>query len=291
GLDACSWLDEYIEFSKNWSPRSYDGYHEAVGLWLLSTIAARRVAITNFGKERYTNLYIILVGRTTLYAKSTVVQIGKELLQKIGLDFLLLPDESTPQRMIKDMSVELPDNYDKMNAEQKDRVKLIIAFTGQRGWFFDEFGQNIHLMMRKDGPYSEFRGLFRKFDDTEPKYERSTISRGKETVYRPYLALLGILTPADIAPFAKMGAILWGDGYLARMALIVPPEGLITEGQFPEEERVFPESLLKPLVDWNKRLGNPKIKIEGGKITAVEPPASSKLVFTKEVREAYYRYD
>jgi hypothetical protein len=41
GQDACKWLDEYIDFSREWSPRAYDGFHIACGLWLLSTIAAR----------------------------------------------------------------------------------------------------------------------------------------------------------------------------------------------------------------------------------------------------------
>ena len=41
GSDACPWLDEYIDFSRYWSPRSYDGYHEAIGLFVLSTVASK----------------------------------------------------------------------------------------------------------------------------------------------------------------------------------------------------------------------------------------------------------
>ena len=50
GADAALWLDLYIQFSKKWSPRSFDGYHEACGLFILATIAARRVAY-NLGRE------------------------------------------------------------------------------------------------------------------------------------------------------------------------------------------------------------------------------------------------
>src|SRR5207248_11561637 len=56
--------------SSKWSPRAYDGFHEAVGLWILSTIAARRVALAHGGR-RYTPLFIALTARTSLYSKST----------------------------------------------------------------------------------------------------------------------------------------------------------------------------------------------------------------------------
>lgn len=290
GLDACPWLDNYIEFSKMWSPRSYDGYHEGVGLWILSTIAARRVSI-NFGKERYTNLYILLVGRTTIDAKSSVAQIGKDLIHHLGLDFLLLPDDSTPQSLLVEMSSKIPDNYDMLNAEQKENVRLSLSFAGQRGLYLDEFGQQVNAMMRKDGPYTDYRTILRKFDDTEPVYQRSTIQRGNETVNRPYLALLGALTPADLIPIIKKGSQLWGDGYLARMAMILPPEGFHKNGRFPKGQRIYPNELLTPLRDWHARLGIPEIRINNGILIHPSYLPSSKLELSDETYEAYYNYD
>ena len=290
GLDACPWLDAFVEFCQHWSPRSYDGYHEGVGLWVLSTIAARRVSIL-FGKERYTNLYILLIGRTTLNAKSSVAQIDKELLSLIDLDFLLLPNDCTPQWMLTEMSFELPKNDDEINSRQKERVRLTLAFVGQRGLYLDEFGSNVQAMMRRDGPYSEFRGIFRRFDDAELRYERATITRGKNIIIRPYLALLGALTPSDLAPFAGKGSALWGDGFLARMAMIIPPDGMIKNGRFPEGERVFPDELLNPLREWHERLGIPEIKIEQGVLLEPDFEFASKLELSKETFEAYYNYD
>ena len=290
GMDACLWLDQFVEFIRTWSPRSYEGYYEAIGLWLLSTIAARRVAIA-FGKTRFTNLYILLVGRTTLYAKSTAVSIGKELLLRIGLDFLLLPDESTPQAMIKEMTAKLPEDYEKFSIDQKERIKRSLAFSGQRGWFCDEFGGNLQAMMRKDGPYADLRSMLRKFDDNEPYYEKATINRGKERIDRPYLALIGSLTIADLAPFAYKGSPLWRDGFFARMGLVVPPDGLIKEGEFPEGIRNFPDDLMKPLVNLNIRLGIPEIEIIAGVPVDSSSHPCTLLELSAEVRRAYYAYD
>ena len=256
GLDGCLWLDEYIEFSRKWSPRSYDGFHEGAGLWILSTTAARRVAFV-FGSTKYTNLYVLMIGRTTISAKTTAAKISIEFMRKAGVDSFLLPEDITPQSMIKEMS----------------------ANGGQQGWFYDEFGAHFLTMMRLDGPYAEFRKLLRIFDDTQSNYKRTTIDRGNEVIKQPYLALLGCLTPADLAPFAKKGTSLWGDGYLARMVLIIPPKGLIKDERFPDGKMIFPESLLQPLREWNKRLG------------VLSTNHDHQLELDAEVKDAYYRYD
>lgn len=289
-LNGCLWLDRYVEFSQEWSPRSFDGYHEAIGLWILSTVAARRVAVP-FGGERYTNLYILLVGRTSLYAKTTAVKIAKELLSKVELSYLLLPDETTPQRMLVDMSSRLPENWEKLVVAEKDEIKKRLAFAGQKGWYHDEFGQNIQSMMKKDGPYADFRGILRKMDDTGQSYEKATISRGVEVIDRPYLALLGVLTPADLVQVAHIGSILWGDGYLARMGLVVPTNGFTKEGRFPEGARIIPPELTDPIRDWHMRLGIPDVNIEQGQLHPIEDRTYSKLEFSQEATNAYYNYD
>ena len=65
GDGVANWLDEYVALSRLWSPRAYDDFHIACALWMLSTVAARRV-VCHFGGSRYTNLYIALVARSSL---------------------------------------------------------------------------------------------------------------------------------------------------------------------------------------------------------------------------------
>jgi hypothetical protein len=81
---ACSWLEAYVEFSRTWSPRAYDDFHVSIGLWLLSTVAGRRITVDLSG-ERYTNLYLALLARTGLHAKSTTANIGMAVLKEAGL--------------------------------------------------------------------------------------------------------------------------------------------------------------------------------------------------------------
>jgi DNA-binding transcriptional ArsR family regulator len=298
GAAACSWLDDYIAFSKTWSPRGFDGFHESCGLWLLSTIAARRIGI-HMGKMRFTSLYIALTARTSSFSKSTTAGIAISTLQRAGLDYLLMADYATPQKFLMEMEAVLPEDFTGMDEERKARILSKLVFSGQRGWYFEEFGQGIAAMMRRDGYMTDFRGLLRRFDDTPDQYESGTIGRGNNRVERPYLALLVSMTPADLAPFAQRGSSLWGDGFLARFALITPPLGARRRGRFPKGERVIPPELFLPLQVWHTRLGIPQVdlieekatKTTGSLRVKVQSLDSQVLSYAEDVYEAFYAYD
>lgn len=291
---ASPWLDAYIDYSRIWSPRAHDDFHESVGLWMLSTVAARRVA-TDFGKRRYTSLYIALAGRTSVFAKSTTAEIAQSLLKAAGLSFLLAPDDATPQAFVRSMTHGLPAGWIDLSKEQQDERRIKLAFAAQRGWYFDEFGQKISAMMREGGFMADFRGLLRKFDDTPDTYEYDTISRGSDMVRAPYLALLANLTPADLQPYAKKGSALWNDGFWARFAFLTPPAGADRKNErFPRQNRVAPSVLVMPLVDWHKRLGLPVVDIIDratgyeATVSAIEP---NVLPMSNDVYDAYYAYN
>lgn len=288
GDDACSWLDEYINFSRLWSPRSYEGYHTGCGLFTLSTIAARRVMV-NFGKPRYTNLSIVLTGRTSINAKSSVAGIAKDVISEVGLGGLLLPDTCTPQSMIEMMST-IPENFDQLTIAQKEEWQTKIAFLGQRGWYYEEFGGLMAAMMKKDGVMAEFKSILRRFDDCEEKIDYSTVGRGYRMIANPYLSMLGLLPPAELKPYARKGASLWHDGFLARIQFIVAPSDYMRDGRFPKGERVLPASLLDPLKIWHDRLGIPKWRLSG-RGANYEPFNPKPIDISNEVEDALYAYD
>lgn len=293
GVYACPWLDEYIEFSRIWSPESFDDYHVACGLFVLSTVAAGRV-VFDLGGPRKTNLNIMLVGRTSIHAKSTASIIAKNLLGVAGLDWLLAPDEITPQKLIADMSSnELPENFRGLSDELKQKEIFRVLTAGQRGWVVDEFGDNIYAMMRPDGIMTGIKGLVRTLDGSPSKYEYRTISRGGNLIRNPYLPILGNVTIADLAPFARRGNTLWGNGFFARFATPTPPNDYLSFGMFPNQQRIFPDILVLPLVNWNARLGFPEYEIvdsEGKRVLIVKPLPPKHLRISCEAYEAYYAY-
>ena len=223
GAGACRWLDEYERFSRLWSPRAWDDFHAAAGLWILSTIAARRVMLP-FGGQRFTNLYFGLTATTTIHGKTTTSKIAGDAIRAAGLDHLLIHGDSTPQAFVQALATNGADLKPDATPDTIEKTERRLLFAGQRGWMFEEFGGKVSAMMRDGSVMSEYRALMLRFDDCDQTYEYRTISRGTETIQNPYLALLANVTPAYLQPFAGRGAPLWADGFFARFVFLTSPE-------------------------------------------------------------------
>ena len=260
--NACPWLDDYVAFSERWAPRAYAGFHRAVGLWLLSTVAARRVRLS-MGGERFPSLYISLCARTSLFTKSTVAKVAIETLRAAGLSHLLAADDATPQAFIRAMTRKLPADYKDRDEAGKARAVRRLAFAAQRGWWYEEFGQKVAAMMKDGGFMADFRGILRRFDDCPDRFEYSSILRGDDVVEQPYLSLLTNLTPADLKPYAGKGAPLWGDGFWARFAFVTPPpDAQRPRGRWPVGAMQIPRDLYEPLRRWHEALGIPDVSVD-----------------------------
>ena len=300
GKDACQWLDDYVAFSRRMSPRSYDGFHEAGALWVLSTIAARRVTMQWGLKTYFTNLYICLCALTTIFAKTTVAKVAKDVMQAAGLAYLLAPDESTPQAFINMLSGQVPANYSEMSFEEQEKVRRRLMFAAQKGWFYEEFGTKLQGMMRESGIMADFRGHLRVFDDNPSRYEYVAIKR-QDVVERPYLAMLATMTPADIQPYAKPNGALWRDGFLARWTFVTPPmDEKPKNGRFPTTAISIPLALTEPLQKWHERLGLSAVHIQelidekgkgtGGFEIHREEASPAVCQCSEDVTNAYYAY-
>jgi len=258
---ACKWLDEYVEYSRQVSPEGYEDFHEACGLWLLSTVAGRRIKIP-FSRKQYTPLMIALVARTSLYAKSNTAEAAIQVLESAGLRWLLGSDETTPQKLMSDMSGILPKKYGDFDEDKQEWTRLKLSMSGQRGWYYDEFGSLVKNMVKSGGIMSDFKGLLLKLDNCADSYEYSTQSRGSELIEKPYLSLLGSMTPSDIKASAKAGSDFWNDGFWARIAFITPPADGAIDAPFTLGETPVPFGLQQRLRDWSEGLGTPTVIVE-----------------------------
>jgi hypothetical protein len=297
---AAPWLEDYIAHSTRWSPRAATHFHAAIGLWMLSTIAAGRIAV-ELGGPIYPSLNIALVSVSTLFVKTTTAKIGKRGLRQVGCGRLLAPDRATPQALLRAMSGALPEGFDTLDEAAKQAFCERLAFAGQRGWHYEEWGGMLHQMARKDSPMAEFHDLLRRLDDGDDTTEGSTIARGAEHITRPYLAMLCNATPHDLATFMRPGGNYWHDGFWPRFAFVTP---LATET--PSRERqppglaILPPGLVTPLQEWHRRLGIPQATVKEierkgkgtGKYRAtVGALPLHILTLAPDVLEAYYAYN
>lgn len=299
GRGVCPWLDEYVAFSRLWSPRAFDDFHTACALWLLSAVAARRL-VAHVGGPRYSNLYIALVARTSLWAKSTTAKIVQQALADAGLSFLLAPDDSTPQRFISDLVLRVPPDWDSMEPGTQQKARLRLSFPAARGWFYEELGQKMDAMLSPGGFMADFRGILRTFDDCPAEYQYASIGRGLDAVQNPYIAMLGNMTPSDMQRATQKSKGLWQDGFWARWAFVTPPgDTNSSRSKFPTGERVIPRSLVDPIKHWHTRLGTPDVSIEirrdsEGKNVGYDavagPTRRTYITLAEDAIEAYYAY-
>ena len=213
-------LDAMVDYFKYWATRSYEGYHEAVAIWVLSTIAARRVYLP-WRKGVWTNLYIVLVSDSTVNAKTEAASYGKHVIEQCGLSFLLAPDDISPEKWISKMSgnvYSIPYHYNLMNENEREWLRLKMAFAAQKGWVYDEFGDFLQEIIKSSSSSRKFYKLLKQLYDNKKTFIYETHARGEETALMPYLSLLGTATPDSLKPIARDDSAVWTDGAFARMA-------------------------------------------------------------------------
>lgn len=296
GKDACPWLDHYIAFSKKWSPSGYQGFHESVGIWILSTVAARRVGMPLGAKMLYTPLYVALTARSGLYAKSETASVGVRTIKLSGLGFLLTGDNYTPQSLVKSMTGIVPASFASLEGDDRTLAELNIAFSGQRSWYIDEFGGFVEGMRKKNGYMHQFSDFLRTLDGCEEELSINTIGRGEDKIKDPSLSMLMCMTPSDLRSSGSRGSELWSNGFFARVAFCGPNAGEeIIMDRMPNEKFHVPGEIIKPLHYWHERLGMPHILIEPDteqgkfKVTRGEYP-ENLCTFGEGVYDAYYAY-
>lgn len=262
GANACPELDLYINFSREASPEGYEDFHFACGLWLFSIINARRSYLQLKQKRVYGNLMFGMCSDTSDFAKSTTANVAKAVLFKCGISYLLGPNRITPQKLLSDMAgAFVPTNYNDLEPEKQERVRRRLSMPGQKGLIFDEFGKFVQNVLRKNSTNADFADIFLELDACPEEFETSTISRGGEPIERPYIALLGSMTPPNLKDNAKSGADFWTDGFWARFSFIVAV-GEPLDCPLDAEELPFPDKLIESLESWHKRLGVPNCYLE-----------------------------
>ncbi len=252
---------EYQAYSKLLSPEGYEGFHDACFWGMLSMIAARRV-YADLTERQYTPLYIALAARTSLYAKTTTSNVVSKILYDAGMGHILGNDRTTPEKLMSDMAGWIPKDFTALPEADQAEEKLRIASAGQLGWINDEFGKFVKGMLKESSTMSTYADILLTLDGCPPRYRNATISRAKEPIIAPYIAMIGNMTLSNVRNNAKSGAEFWSDGFWARFTFITPPPNTYIDAPFGRGERHVPLLLRRTLQEWHERLGVPLIDIE-----------------------------
>jgi hypothetical protein len=267
------------------------------------------------GQLHHTGLFILLTAPTSTYAKTTTARIGLDVITDAHLSHLLLPDDLTPQALVRRMSATSAELPTSVTQKTKDNAIHTLQFAGQRGWIYEEFGSKVTAMNNDASNHSEYKRLFRTLYDSLPTFETETLTRGNEKIYRPYIALLGMQTPADLVRYAGKNNSLWNDGFWPRFIFASPPKETAADyTTAPSGTRSTPRHIIAPLRNWHNALRIPEtvetvesIEKQKSRKTAdvKKPDVVEKYVITKDpenhpetvitwdvdARDAMHRYD
>lgn len=212
------WLTQYIEYGECVSPMTPRSFHESAGLWLLSTAVARRLVLRMHYGPVYPNLYVCWVAGTTLYRKTTALNVTRGLVHKL-LPHLQAPSEATPEALLTELAGREPNGFDKMSVPEQDRWRRARNHAAQRGWIVDELSG---LLAQAGRDYNQ--GLLEtvlRLYDCDEEYTRSTRGQGQVTIRAAYMALIGATTPMAIGAQLTEPR-LWSMGWWPRFAILTP---------------------------------------------------------------------
>ena len=216
GQGAGRWLDEYVDYACKVSSLTPRIFHESAGIWLGSLAIARRLVLRLSHKDLYPNLMFLWVAPTTLYAKSTGLNVARGLVRKVA-KHLLLPSEMSPEEMVSELSGAQPAQ---MTMEALEDWSEGRNYAAQRGIVLDE-ASSLFVGMRKDYNIGLAEALMRLYD-CEHEYVRQTRSAGRVVIRKAYFTFLGATTPRALQR-ADM-ELLWFSGLWPRFALVTADE-------------------------------------------------------------------
>jgi Protein of unknown function (DUF3987) len=177
-----------------------------------------------------------------------------------------------------------------MLPEEQSRIKRRLAMSGQRGWYYNEFGKFVKSMLKPNSIMADFNELLLVMDDCEDQFEYATQIRGTEVIDRPYLSLLGSMTPSSIRDHVQAGAESWTDGFNARFVFVAPPrEEAALNAPFGLHEVPLPYDLIRQLKAWSDRLGIPTIELEPVRNKQGKETGKYKKIYSRELQETPIR--
>lgn len=195
-----------------------DQFIISAALVLLSSILGRRACIDWFGGSLlYPNLFVLLVGESTLLRKSTVINIAKKLILEI-IPYLKLAEQFSWEGLVDEMGYPIDENGKLVLP--KDKNSLTPEQKAQKIWLIDEYAAFLQGVNKK-AYMADLKLLLTELYGCPPVYLRR-LRKESAQITQPYLNILGGTT-ADVFIKALDPEDL-KSGFLQRHLLVLSKE-------------------------------------------------------------------
>ena len=228
-------------------------FHQAAGLWLLSTAIGRRLyGEAPWGIKLYPNLYLMLIAGTTFYRKSTAYKLAEQVARD-AISHMLMPTPGSPERFQEALAGRLPSNFNKLTKQQQEHLRKAQPFAAQRGLLKDEVAGLFGAINRKDYMVG-MKDLLMELYDCPDYFDKDTQS-GLNVVENAALSILGVTTPAGLG--SAVSQTDWANGLLIRFAMLTPEQDY-KERPAMKTYQSAPDALISDLGRLHERLPAPQ---------------------------------
>ncbi len=280
------WIGQYCAFAKKAASMSPMSFHLANALAAGAAAIARRVCLRWSTQSIYPNLYILIVAPSTLYHKTTALNLMRLVLAQADLGELLLPDMQTPESLVIEMGITKPPTFETWPKSEQKQWQDSRRFAGQRLWMLDEAGRLLDSFKR-DHTAGLLSLLLSLYDCPEREMVQ-TVGRGRQAILNGYLSFVGATTPDAIRSYLRHSKH-WSDGLWARFALVGKSETL-PAFQFDTQSYEPPDRLIQGLRDVAfHRLRLPQVKRDDEGMR-VDWPTPVQAELDAEARIAWQHY-
>jgi len=248
-----NWLAAYMEWAGTTGNQTPMIFHQAAGLWLLSTAIGRRLyGEAPWGVKLYPNLYLMLVAGTTFYRKSTAYKLAEQVARD-AIPHMLMPIPGSPERFQEALAGRMPSNFDKLTKQQQERLTKAQPFAAQRGLLKDEVAGLFGAINKRDY-MTGMKDLLMELYDCPDYFDKDT-QTGLNIVENAALSILGVTTPAGLG--TAVSHTDWANGLLIRFALLTPEKNY-AERPAAKAYRAAPQQLMDDLRALHYRLPGPQ---------------------------------
>ena len=287
------WVGQYIDFVSQRNDAAHE-YHEALGTSLLAAmLPGVRIKLSAWPRGLSANMYLMIVGDTSISRKSTAINEAREILSMVD-NAAIFPDRFTPEALLEQLAM-------------RARVPSV--------WYPDELGQVLEDATNRPPVMDAMLTLYdspRQYDYARHSKRvrgASITQEDHDRVQDPHWSIIGSTTP-DIFDGLNMRAVR--SGLLPRFAIVWPQQkpprmGLRRETPKMASEQWALAEYLKTVLAWSTdNYGEIEIQISDTAIEIIDayqeeteskpspltarlPPTALKLSIVSAVGEAVPR--
>ena len=193
---ATDWIEQYTEWASKKSPLTPRHFHQNIALTLAAgSIAARCYVQLPYGRI-FPNIYTLIVGRTSIFAKTTALNLARQICQQV-MPEKVFSHTSTPEALFTDLSGQMPTNFSELSEDDRKALKLSGKWGGRRLFILDEAGMFFNSL-QKDYQQGTPDMFMKLYDAGNEPLKHNARGAGMQIISNYALSVLFATTPYAI---------------------------------------------------------------------------------------------